>query len=249
LPSNPLPEKFGDVALTNDQWKVAQPASETPRGRWWQVYGDAELDRLEGLAATNNQELALALANFDQARAAVGVARADFFPQITGSPAINRQRTSANTSPTSAAAGRSRTFTSYNVGGDATWELDLWGRVRRQVEGAQARLNASADDLEATKLSIQAEVATDYFNLRGLGEQVTLLRLTATNYARALELTRNRQKGGIATALDVAQAETQLKSALGADSPRWNCSGRNYATHWRCCADSRRQLSRWMRMM
>ena len=99
-----------------------------------------------------------------------------------------RQHTSANTSPNSAAAGTSRTFNLFNVSADASWEVDLWGRVRREAEGAHARFTASEDDLEAVKLSIQAEVAMDYFTLRSLDAQAELLRQTATSYARALEL-------------------------------------------------------------
>ena len=214
LPHAPMPATFGDAAFTNaGQWKAAEPSADVPRGAWWERYGDPELSRLESLAATNNQEIAVALANFEQARAAVKVARADFFPQISGSATATRQRTSANASPTSAAAGKSKTFNMFNASGDASWELDLWGRIRREVEGAHARFTASADDFESAKLSVQAEVAIDYFTLRALDAQSALLTRTADAYQHALELTQNRHRGGIATELDVAQAETQLKSA------------------------------------
>jgi len=214
LATGPLPVKLGDPAITNTaEWKVAEPAAQMPRGNWWEVYGDAELNRLETLAATNNQSLAAAVANFDQARAAVKVARADFVPQVEASPSVTRQRTSANSSPTGNSFSRSKTFNQFNVTGDASWELDLWGRVRRAVEGARARLDSSAADLESVRLSIQAEVAMNYFTLRSLDEQSALLQKTADTFAKALEMTRNRKTGGIATDLDVAQAETQLKSA------------------------------------
>ena len=214
LPADPVPPAFGDTAVTNaTAWKLAEPAAHLPRGSWWEMFGDDELNRLETLAATNNQQIALALANFAQARAAVGVARADFFPQISTSPSATRQRTSANTSPNSAIAGKSTTFDSFKVTADASWELDLWGRVRREVEAARAGFAASADDLESMKLSIQAEVAMNYFTLRSLDAQSALFQKTADAYTRALELTQNRRKGGIATELDVAQAETQLKGA------------------------------------
>jgi NodT family efflux transporter outer membrane factor (OMF) lipoprotein len=180
---------------------------------WWKVYGDPELNRLESLAATNNQQMAAALANFDQARAAVKVARADLFPQVAGSGSATRERTSANASPTSAASGKSTTFNIFNASGDASWELDLWGRVRREVEGAKASFSASADDIESVRLSVQAEVAIDYFMLRMLDAQSDLLTQTSAVYQRALELTQNRHRAGIASDLDVAQAETQLKSA------------------------------------
>jgi NodT family efflux transporter outer membrane factor (OMF) lipoprotein len=213
LAANPMPAAFGDAAITNTaNWKTAEPSAHLPRGAWWELFGDPELNRLETLAATNNQQIAVALANFEQAHAAVKVARADFFPQISSSPSATRQRTSANASPTSAARGRSITFNAFNVSADAGWELDLWGRIRREVEGARAAFTASADDLESAKLSVQAQVAIDYFTLRTLDAQSDLFTQTVAAYQRALKLTENRHKAGIASDLDVAQAETQLTS-------------------------------------
>ena len=214
LPANPVPAAFGDAAIPNvGHWKSAEPSAHLPRGDWWEIYNDPELNRLELLAATNNQQIAVALANFEQASAAAKVARADFFPQINGSPSATKQRTSADASPTSAVAGTSRTFNTFNVSADASWELDLWGHIRRAVEGERARFTASADDLESAKLSVQADVAMDYFTLRALDAQSDLITQTAVAYRRALELTRNRHQSGIASDLDVAQAETQLNSA------------------------------------
>jgi NodT family efflux transporter outer membrane factor (OMF) lipoprotein len=214
LPASPTPAAFGDATITNvGDWKTAEPSAHLPRGNWWELYNDPELNRLEGLAATNNQQIAVALANFDRAHAAVSVAKADFFPQISSSAAATHQRTSANASPTSAVTGKSTTFNMFSVLGDASWELDLWGRVRRQVEVARANYTASADDLESAKLSVQAEVAIDYFTLRVLDAQSDLLTQTSVAYQHTLEMTQYRHKAGIANDLDVAQAETQLKSA------------------------------------
>ena len=208
LGTNVMPAAFAGTPATNlGDWKPAEPSAHLPRGRWWELFGDAELDRLETLASSQNQELALSLAHFEQARALVNVARADYFPQLSAGPSFNRQRTSAN-----GPAGRSSTFNTFSVPLDASWELDLWGRVRREVEGARARLAAFADDLESAKLAIQAEVAIDYFTLRSLDAQNALLRQTLEAYRRSLDLTQNRHKSGIATELDVSQAETQLKS-------------------------------------
>lgn len=212
LGTNAVPAAFGDPAVTNAAWKTATPVANLPRGAWWEVFGDAELNRLENLAATNNQQIATALANFVQARAQLGVARSSFFPQITGSPSVTRQRTSANETVGGVNSG-SHTYTLFDVSGDASWEIDLWGRIRRSAENARAQYVASADDLESAKLSVQAEVAADYFSLRSLDAQGKLLRETAAAYQKALELTRYRHKDGIATELDVAQADTQLKSA------------------------------------
>jgi multidrug efflux system outer membrane protein len=206
-----MPPSFTGVTATNaGMWKPAQPSAHLPRGSWWKMFGDPELNRLEGLATTNNQQLAAAFANFQQARALVGVARADYFPQLSADPSYNRQRISANQSRGAGASSHGSTFNTFSVPLDASWELDVWGRVRREVEGARDRLTASADDLESTKLAIQAEVAIDYFTLRSLDAQYNLLEETAVAYRRSLELTQNRRNGGIATELDVSLAETQL---------------------------------------
>ena len=214
LPAAPVPATFGDAAVTNaGDWKPAEPSAHLPRGAWWELYDDAELNRLESLAATNNQLIAVAFANYELAHAAVQGARADFFPQVAGSATATRQRTSANASPTSAAAGTSTTFNMYNASGDVSWELDLWGRIRREVESAHATFIASADDLESATLSVQAEVAIDYFLLQSFEAQSAMLTQTSVVYQRALELTQNRHRAGIASELDVSQAETQLKNA------------------------------------
>lgn len=213
LGTNALPSQFGDVSITNaGEWKTAEPAAQLTRGAWWKIYTDAELDRLETLAASNNQQIAVAVANFDQARAAVKVAQANFFPQISAVPSATRQRTSANVLSGGNSSG-SRTYNTFNVSADASWELDLFGRIRRLTESARAQLTASADDLASLKLSIQGEVAIDYFTLRALDAQSDFLNQTAAAYQRALELTQNRRQSGIADEQDVAQAETQLKSA------------------------------------
>jgi NodT family efflux transporter outer membrane factor (OMF) lipoprotein len=208
-----LPAAFGDPGVTNaGVWKPAEPSAHLPRGAWWEVYQEPELNRLETMVASNNQQIAVAAANYAQARAAARIARADFFPQISSTPTATRQRTSANTSPSSAAAGRSVTHNLFQVSGDASWELDLWGRIRRELEGAQARAAGVGDDLESARLSLQAEAATDYFMLRTLEEQLALLTQTAAAYQRALDMTENRHRSGIASDLDVSLAETQLKS-------------------------------------
>ena len=212
LGTNALPAQFGDLSITNaGEWKTAEPMAQLPRGAWWKIYTDAELDRLETLATSNNQQIAVAVASFDQARAAVKVAQANFFPQISAAPSATRQRTSANASATG--TNSSRTFNTFNVSADASWELDFFGRIRRLTESARAQFAASADDLESLKLSIQAEVAIDYFTLRTLDAQSEFLNQTAVAYQHALELTQNRRKSGIADELDVAQAETQLRGA------------------------------------
>ena len=208
LGKNPMPSVFAEAKTGNPgKWKQASPAAHLPRGMWWKVFGEAELNRIEAQATADNQTLAGFLARFEQARTLVNVARADWFPQVSAVPDLNRQRTSANL-PT----GKSTTFNSYNVPLDASWELDLWGRVRREAEGARALATAAGDDLEAAKLTVQAEVAIDYFSLRSVDAQANLIRETIKTYQRFLELTQDRHSSGIATAYDVSLAETQLKS-------------------------------------
>jgi multidrug efflux system outer membrane protein len=214
LGTNSVPNNFSGLAATNTgEWKIASPAAQLPHGAWWQLFADTELNQLELLASANSPELAGALARFDQARALIRVSRAQLFPQIEVDPNFNRQRTSFNAPVTGGAAGYTHTYNTFTLPLQAGWELDLWGRVRRQVESAQARASASADDLEATKLALEAEIATDYFTLRALDLEYDVLLRTTGTYRRSLDLTVNRRKGGIATDLDVSQAETQLRAA------------------------------------
>lgn len=215
LAAQPLPAAFsGTAPATNGpDWTVAQPAAHLSRGAWWQIFASAELDRLESLASTNNQNLAATAAQLEQARALVKVARADFFPQLSAQPAVFRQGTSANAPFSGKSAGTAYTYNTFLAPLDLSWELDLWGRVRRESEGAQARFVAAADDLASARLSLQAEVASDFFLLRALEAEYALVADTITTYRRSLELTQSRRQGGIASDLDVSQAETQLRVA------------------------------------
>jgi multidrug efflux system outer membrane protein len=210
-PSVPTPEAYSGET---NVWKVAQPQASLPKGNWWEIFGDVELNRLEGEAATNNQDLKAALAVFEQARAFVDVNRAGYFPQVNATPSYSRQRESANRPSTlnGISSGIPATFNTFTVPLDASYEVDVWGRVRRTVESARAGAQASADDVETTRLSIQAELATDYFLMHALDAEVALLRSNVWVFQRSLELTINRRAGGIATDLDVAQAETVLKT-------------------------------------
>ena len=211
--TNAVPASFSEPGPTNTAiWHPAEPSANVSRGRWWEIFNDPELNRLEELAATNNQQIAGALASLDQSRALVKVARADFFPQAAADPKASRQRLSDNQSPSASSTSRGITYNLYSVPIDATWELDLWGRVRRSVESARASYIASADELESSKLSIQAEVAIDYITLCALDAQDQVLTQATNAYRRSLELTQNRRQSGIATELDVSQAETVLES-------------------------------------
>ncbi len=213
--SAPMPGTFDGAAaaITNTgAWKTAEPSAHLSRGKWWDIFDDAELDRLETLATEHNQQLAAALATYQQARSLVKVARADYYPQVSANPNASRQRISENLTQRGATNRAASTFTTYTLPADASWELDLWGRIRRQVEGSKERFTAAGDDLEAAKLSVQAEVAMDYFSLCSLDAQNVLLQTNIDAYRRSFDLTQTRHQGGIATDLDVSQAETQLKT-------------------------------------
>jgi len=214
LGTNALPATFSARATETNgvNWKPAAPAADLPRGPWWEVFGDAELDRLETLLNSGNQELAAALARFEQARALVNVARSDLFPQLSATPSYARVRSSAGVVDRGQPIGTGYNYHAITVPLDASWEADLWGRIRKQVEAARARLDAGGDDLAAARLAAQAELATDYFTLRALDAEYDLIERTVDAYTRSLTLTRNRRAGGVATEFDVAQAETQLKT-------------------------------------
>lgn len=203
-------------AATN-QWKVAAPQAHLPKGAWWEVFDDEELNRLESKAAEANQELKAAVARFAQARAAADIARSGLFPRIGAGFAGVRQRDSANKpqSSTGEASGKGHTYNNFIVPFDLSYELDLWGRVRRQVESARAIEQADAADLEGVRLAIAAEVAAHYFTVRALDAEKRALVATIEANSKSLELTRNRRAGGLVSDLDVAQAETVLRTAQG----------------------------------
>ncbi len=220
LPAQPVPKKFSadDTTVTNQgAWKIAEPSAHLPRGNWWEIFNDSELNRLETLALTNNQNLAATVARFEQSRALVTGARANFYPQLTlgGTPNgdLNRQQTSQNQPNQGQANGTAHTYDTFTAPIYLGWEIDLWGRVRRQSEAAQERFIATVDDYESARLAVAAEVANDYFELRTLDDEYNLVTNTIEAYRRSLELTQNRRRGGVASDLDVSQAATQLHSA------------------------------------
>jgi outer membrane protein, multidrug efflux system len=213
LGTNAMPAQFSALSSTNHEiWKPAEPAAHLPRDAWWELFQDPVLNRLENVAAGSNQQLAAASARFQQARASFNLARSGLFPKALLAPNVVRQRTSANEPSDGHASGISPTYNTFTLQSEVAWELDLWGRVRREVEGAQAQLDATAADLQSVKLAIEAEVAVDYFTLRALDAERELLSRTADAFRRSLELTLNRRKAGVASDLDVSQAQTQLRT-------------------------------------
>ena len=191
-------------------WREAQPQDQLPRGSWWAVFGDAELDRLMQRVEISNQNIRIADARLRQARAVADQARAGLFPAVTANASVTRGKSPSLSNQPNFATGA---VNNYNLGLNAGWELDLWGRVRRSVEAGEANWQASAAQLEAARLSARATLAQQYFALRVADTTKRLLEDTVKAYARSLELTQNRYNAGVAARVDVVQAEVQLKSA------------------------------------
>ena len=213
-PAVPVTPNFEETEewKEGDGWKVAQPDDDLIRGKWWELYGDARLNELEEQVDSSNQDLKIAEANLRQARAAIRFNRASQAPTIGSSPSISDIRDSANQPyfPSSSANNGTGEFI---LPVDLSYEVDLWGRVRRSVAAAKQRAQASAADLQTARLSLHAEVAIDYFEIRSADAQERLLNDTVKAYTEALRLTQNRFEGGASPKSDVAQAETQLKAA------------------------------------
>jgi NodT family efflux transporter outer membrane factor (OMF) lipoprotein len=191
------------------EWKIAQPRDEVKRGKWWEIFGDAQLNALVEQIDISNQNVLAAEARFRQARALVQQARAGLFPSVTGSGAVTRSASSSSSGATARGGGPSN---NYNLALDANWEVDVWGRVRKTVESNAAGAQASVADLEVARLLAQAELALDYFQLRVLDAQQQLLDDSVAAFQKSLDVTRNRYTAGVAGKVDVVQGETQLKS-------------------------------------
>lgn len=210
-PAPPAPdykELSPDFFKEMNGWKQAQPKDSQLKGKWWEVYGDPALNALEEQVSISNQSVLQAEAQFRAARAAVRVARAALFPTAGSSPTITNSRTPAGGT---AVAGSNNTIHSlFVLPAEVSWTADIWGSVRRNITANTANAQASFADLENARLSFQAELALDYFQLHGLDGGYLLLDATMKSYEKYLELTKNRYAGGIASEGDVAQAETQL---------------------------------------
>jgi NodT family efflux transporter outer membrane factor (OMF) lipoprotein len=189
-------------------WKPAQPDDSTLRGKWWEIFNDPELNALEEQLDPSNLDLKVAEARFRQARAAVRFNRAAQYPTISTAPFINSVRNSAHrpffVNPNHAPTG------DFNLPIDLSYEVDLWGRVRRTVSASREEAQASAGDLATLSLSLHSELAVDYFELHTADAQQQILNNTVKAYTDAVRLTTNRYQGGVANRLEVAQAQTQL---------------------------------------
>jgi NodT family efflux transporter outer membrane factor (OMF) lipoprotein len=225
-PSVPMTPAYKEA----DGWKTAEPSDHLPRGQWWAIFGDPELHALQEEVTTANQNLRIAEARLREARALVRFNRAALFPTISASAGASAIRGSANRPffPSGTNTGSSGDLL-FSL--DMSYEIDLWGRVRRTVEAARHEEQATAADLETARLSLQAELAMDYFELRAADSQKQLLDETVKAFEAALRLTTNRFQGGAAPKSDVAQAQTQLDTTLAQATSR--CNGRSSSTRSR----------------
>ncbi len=227
-PSVQVPSNYKELDATNagdsNIWKTAEPKDSTGRGHWWEIYDDPSLSALEEKLNISNQNIAAAAAGFLQARAMVREARSQYFPTLTTSPSVMQSRPSPGqfggiqTGSSSNSSVAVKSYADYSLPFDASWEPDFWGRVRNAVRANIYAAQASAADLENVRLSEQAELAADYFELRGQDALKQLLDSTVAAYQENFELTRTQYKAGIGTDEAVAQAEAQLKSAQAQDT-------------------------------
>jgi NodT family efflux transporter outer membrane factor (OMF) lipoprotein len=215
------------VMETPEHYKnaVTTTSTATPADRWWTLFRDPMLDQLIEQVDVSNQNLAQAAAAYDQAVAAVALARSSFFPSISASASAEKLKSGAGSSPVSSfgtvpgssssarSGSSSGTESIYQLGGTATWELDVWGQLRRTLEQAQATRHADLADLAYARLSAQNQLATAYLQLRGEDAVIQLLTDSVTAYQRTLEITQNRYKVGTVPKTDVLQAESSVFAA------------------------------------
>jgi NodT family efflux transporter outer membrane factor (OMF) lipoprotein len=203
-----VPTAPADAFKEVDGWKTAQPGDQLQRGAWWEMFGDPQLNALQDQLTASNQDLKVAQARFQEARALVRFSRASLYPTISTAPGIASIRDSGNQPyfPATHSTG------DFVLPFDLSYELDVWGRVRRTVAASREEAQATAADLETVSLSLHAELAYDYFELRSADAQKQLLDDTVKAYQESLQLTVNRFDGGAAPKSDVAQAQTQLET-------------------------------------
>jgi NodT family efflux transporter outer membrane factor (OMF) lipoprotein len=215
-PEVATPEKFKEAA-SSDKWTQLGDSAPAVAEQWWKIFNDPALDALQELVSIDNQNILIAEAQYRSARAALDSANAAFYPTINGNLGGTRAANAISTSSSGTQVQGSRPpINTINLSASASWELDLWGRIRRSSEAAGAQLEASAADLAAARLSAHALLAQTYIQLRSAETQLELQRRTVTAYTRFLEFTQNRFSVGVAGAIDVSNAESQLATARAA---------------------------------
>ncbi len=204
-PTVPVPPAYKEAG----DWKAAQPSDQNLGGKWWEIFNDPQLNALEQQIEVSNQNLQAAVAQYQQARAALRYARADYYPTVGVGPSATRQRYSANR-PGSLVRGT--TFNDFVLPVDVSYQANAWGRVSRNVESYREQAQASAADLAVVNLSMHADLAVDYFAARTLDAEEKLLRDTVVQYQKALQLNEDRFNGGLASEVEVEQARTILET-------------------------------------
>jgi NodT family efflux transporter outer membrane factor (OMF) lipoprotein len=216
-PSVPLAPAYKeanpDAYKENANWQVAQPADATQRGEWWKIFGDTQLNVLEPLVAANNQNLKIADARFREARALIRFSHASLYPTVGAAPFAGGLRESSHRPYFNATNAQGNGVGDIQLPVDLNYEVDVWGRVRHTVSAAREEAQASAGDRQTVLLSLQAELAVDYFEARSADAQEKLLNDTVKYYEEAYRITNNRFEGGVAPKSDVDQAKTQLEAA------------------------------------
>lgn len=207
-PAVTAPAAYRDADSPNT-WKTAEPADALARGEWWKLFGDSTLNALESRALAGSQDLRASAARVEQARAAAGAVRGAYWPQVAVGGSVTREQTSSTTANVFPAP----LTTTYRTPLAAAWELDLFGRVRRQTESARDDAEASAATFESVRLVLTADVAANYFTLRALDREVALLQDTVALRRHALELVDARVQNGAGAELDTARAETEVAAA------------------------------------
>ena len=208
-PTVPAPPAYTESGH-NGNWSSATPADGVDRGNWWKIYQDKELDELEQRCTTANQSIAAGLHAYEQAHDLVRENKSSLYPTVSIGASGSRNRISNNRPLRPANA--SQYYWDFLIPLNISWEPDLWGGVRRQIESSSANAQASAADLANTRLSLQGLLVVSYFQLRGLDLQAQLLRTTINTYAETLKLTEDRLRGGLSTDSDVQQAKAQLEA-------------------------------------
>jgi outer membrane protein, multidrug efflux system len=208
----PAPAPAPDAYKTQAPWRVAAPKDSLPKGAWWEVFNDAELNDYEQQLLKANQSLVAAKARLDEARSLARVATAAFFPQANVDPNASRNRYSANRPEVITIGTGSLTQSTYEVPFTMSWEPDLFGKYRRGLEASNANLQATAADLYNVNLVLTAELAADYFSLRELDAEYAVVKDSVAIQQRGLQLVEARHSGGVASGLDLAQQQTLLDS-------------------------------------
>ncbi len=206
-PTNNVPEAY--KAAEFGEWKEGEPLDHVPRGNWWEVFQDSELNRLQEHALEANQQLKAAIARAEQARATARVARGEFLPSLNATPSFTRERYSPNANPSFG----DLTASTFRAPLDLSYEVDLWGRVRRSFEGARADAQASLANFHNVLLTLQSDLAQNYFALRSLDAEIATVRATIALREEQVQLVQSRFEGGIGNELDVARAQTELATA------------------------------------